>query len=79
MAKDPIMLERITVSPNICHGQPCVRGMRWPVVVILDMLMAGMTSEEVIEEHPELEYEDITASLAYARMASEGSALRFVA
>ena len=47
-------LERITINPEICHGKPCVRGMRWSVEVILDMLGSDMTIEEILEDHPEL-------------------------
>jgi uncharacterized protein (DUF433 family) len=56
-------LERITINPEICHGKPCVRGMRWPVEVILDMLGSDMTIEEILEDHPELERADILACL----------------
>ena len=58
-------LERISIDPEVCHGKPCIRGMRWPVEVILDMLGSGMSTEEIIENHPELEKEDILASLGY--------------
>jgi uncharacterized protein (DUF433 family) len=61
-------LERITINPEICHGKPCIRGMRWPVEIILDLLSSGMTTEEVLEDHPELEREDILASLNYAKL-----------
>ena len=59
-------LERITIDPEICHGKPCIRGMRWPVIVLLDLLGSGMTYEEVLEDHPELEIEDIYAAINYA-------------
>lgn len=72
-------LERITISPNICHGKPCIRGMRWPVEVVLDMLASGMTSEEILKDHSELEKEDILASLSYAKLLSSGRALKDVA
>ncbi len=65
-------IERITIDPLICHGKPVVRGMRWPVEVVLDMLSAGMSSQEIIEDHPELENEDIIACLTYARLAVSG-------
>lgn len=61
-------LDRITISPDICHGKPCVRGMRWPVEVIIDLLGSAMTMEEVLSDHPELEREDIIACLSYARL-----------
>lgn len=57
---------RITLDPEICHGKPCVRGMRWPVEVILDMLGAGMSPEAIVRDHPELEKEDIFACISYA-------------
>ena len=65
-------LERITIDPSICHGKPIVRGMRWPVEVILDMLSSGMTIEQIIEDHPELEREDIIACLNFARISVSG-------
>jgi uncharacterized protein (DUF433 family) len=59
------LLKRITIDQEICHGKPCVRGMRWPVEVIIDLLGSGMTNEEILEDHPELEKEDILASLNF--------------
>lgn len=73
------LLERITIDPQICHGKPCIRGMRWPVEVIIDMLGSGMTVPEIIEEHPELEKEDIQAALNYAKLVVSGHSLRDVA
>lgn len=72
-------LERITINPQICHGKPCIRGMRWPVEVILDLLSSGMTTEEILEDHPELEREDILASLHYAKLLLSGKNLKEVA
>lgn len=59
------LLKRITIDQEICHGKPCIRGMRWPVEVIIDMLGSGMTNEEILEDHPELEKEDILACLNF--------------
>lgn len=67
-------VNRITIDPAICHGKPIIRGMRWPVAVVLDMLGAGMTIEQILADHPELEREDITASLQYARLSVSGEA-----
>ena len=72
-------LDRITVDPNICHGKPCIRGMRWPVVVILGLLEGGMTVKEILEDHPELEEQDISASLQYARLSVSGISKDLVA
>lgn len=65
-------LERIIIDPAICHGKPCIRGMRWPVEVIIDMLGSGMSIDEILEDHPELEREDILASLSYAKLLVSG-------
>ncbi|MCP1381839.1 DUF433 domain-containing protein [Runella salmonicolor] len=69
-------LERITIDPELCHGKPCVRGMRWSVEVIIDMLGAGMSFDEIVEDHPELEQEDILACLNYAKLLVSGRSLR---
>lgn len=65
-------LERITIDPTICHGKACVRGMRWPVEVVIDMLGSGMSIDEITSDHPELEKEDILACLSYARLLISG-------
>jgi uncharacterized protein (DUF433 family) len=65
-------LERITIDPAVCHGKPCIRGMRWPVEVVMDMLGSGMSINEILEDHPELEREDILASLNYAKLLVSG-------
>lgn len=72
-------LERITIDPEICHGKPCIRGMRWPVEVILDLLGSEMTIEEILEDHPELEKEDIIACLNYARLLVSGQLVKSAA
>jgi len=60
-------LERITINSNICHGKACIRHMRWPVEVVIDLIASGMPFDEIIADHPELEKEDILASLSYAK------------
>ncbi len=60
------LLKRITVNPDICFGKPTVRGMRYPVELILDLLSSGMTNEEILADYPSLEEEDIHACLAFA-------------
>jgi len=73
------LIKRITIDPEICHGKPCIRGMRWPVEVIIDMLGSGMTTDEILEDHPELEKEDILASLKFARLYLSGHSIKGVA
>jgi uncharacterized protein (DUF433 family) len=60
------LLKRITLDPEICHGKPVIRGMRYPVELILDLLSAGMTHTEILNDYPSLEEDDILACLAYA-------------
>lgn len=72
-------LDRITIDSEICHGKPCIRGMRWPVEVIIDMLGSGMSIEEILEDHKELEKEDILASLNFARLYLSGHSIKDVA
>lgn len=73
------LLNRITIDSQICHGKPCVRGMRWPVEVVIDMLGSGMSIEEILDDHPELEKEDIFASLQYAKLSLSGHNIKEVA
>jgi uncharacterized protein (DUF433 family) len=61
------LLDRITVDPAQCGGRPCIRGMRIRVIDILDMLAAGLSFEQILADYPDLEREDITAALRYAR------------
>jgi uncharacterized protein (DUF433 family) len=58
--------ERITANPAQCGGRPCIRGMRIRVVDVLDLLAAGLTQKQVLEELPDLEPFDIEAALKYA-------------
>jgi uncharacterized protein (DUF433 family) len=59
-------LDRITVNPNVCLGQPTIRGMRITVSVILKMLAAGESVQDVLEAYPELEAEDVHQAIQYA-------------
>jgi uncharacterized protein (DUF433 family) len=60
------LINRITINPDICHGKPSIRNMRYPVEMILDLLSAGMTHNEILADYPALEDDDIKACLAYA-------------
>jgi len=67
-------LDRITVDPEICLGQPTIRGMRITVSVIVRLIASGMTKAEIIKAYPELEEEDITQALRYAAWLSSEKA-----
>lgn len=67
MGRDmPNLLERITINPEQCGGRPCIRGMRIRVVDVLDLFAAGLNAEQILEEMPDLEMEDLQAALQYA-------------
>jgi len=58
--------QRIQSNPDVCHGKACVRGTRILVSVVLDNLAEGLTPEEIVEEYPPLELDDVRAAVAYA-------------
>lgn len=65
-------LQRITLDPGVCHGQPTVRGLRYPVESLLDLLASGMTFDEVLGDFPDLESEDLLAVLEFAALTIGG-------
>ena len=60
------MSDRITIDPAVCHGKPCIRGLRYPVETVLEWLASGMTTDEILSDYEDLERDDILAALAYA-------------
>lgn len=70
------LLERISTTPSICHGKPCIRGLRYPVDMILELLSSGMSSEAILADYEDLEREDILAVLAFAARLSRVKHLR---
>ena len=66
-----IFIQRITLDPNICHGKPCIRGLRYPVEFILELLSSGMTTEEILADYDDLESDDILATLLFAARLSQ--------
>ena len=64
------LISRITIDPGICHGKPCIRGLRYTAESILELLSSGMTTDEILLDYPDLEREDIRATLAYATRVS---------
>lgn len=68
-------LTRITMDPHVCGGQPCVRGMRIPVALVLRHLASGETPQQIVEEYPELEPDDVLECLRYAAWLASGRSL----
>jgi uncharacterized protein (DUF433 family) len=60
------LLAKITINPRQCGGRPCIRGMRIRVSDVLDLFVAGLSAEEILEEMPDLEADDLKAALMYA-------------
>ena len=56
----------ITINPDICHGKPCIRGLRYPVESVLEWLASGMTVDDILSDYEDLNREDILAVLSYA-------------
>lgn len=65
------LLKRITVDPNICHGKPCLRGLRYPVETILELLASNMSHDEILEDYTDLELADLQACLLFAAELSK--------
>ncbi|NJM38082.1 MAG: DUF433 domain-containing protein [Akkermansiaceae bacterium] len=68
MAED--LLKRITTSPEICHGKPCIRGLRYPVEFLLELLSGETSEADILVDYPDLEAEDLRAVHAYAARLS---------
>lgn len=60
------LLNRITINPDICHGKPTIRGLRYPVESMLELMASGMTIENLLADYPDLQREDFLACLNYA-------------
>lgn len=73
------LIDRITIDPQICHGKPCVRGLRYPVEVLLELLSSGMTHAEILADYDDLEPEDLLAVLAFAARLARTKSMSAVA
>lgn len=65
------LLTRITMDPQICHGKPVIRGLRYPVEVMLELLSSGMSFDDLVADYPDLERDDLRAVLAFAARLSQ--------
>ncbi|MEM8528248.1 MAG: DUF433 domain-containing protein [Bacteroidota bacterium] len=72
------LLERITLNPEVCFGKPTIRNMRYPVAFVLDLLSAGMSKAEIIEDYPDIEEEDIYACLSFASRLMSVKSIQYV-
>lgn len=68
---DSSILQRITINSDICHGKPCIRGLRYPVELLLELLSSGMSHAEILEDYEDLEEEDILSVLLFAARLSQ--------
>ena len=73
------LLSRITVDANICHGKPCIRGLRYPVELLLELLSSGMTVAQILADYADLEADDVRAACAYAARLSRVNCVEPVA
>ena len=78
MSKEQL-LSRITVDPNICHGKPCIRGLRYPVEFLLELMSGDMTEKQILADYPDLEAADLRAAIAYAARLSRIKSIEPVA
>lgn len=65
------LLDRIVIDPAICHGKPTLRGLRYPVETILELLSSGMTADDILSDYEDLERDDILAACAYAARVTQ--------
>lgn len=73
------LLNRITINPNICHGKPTIRGLRYPVENMLELLASGMTIDELLTDYPDLEREDFLACLEFAARVTQVKSIHRIA
>jgi len=62
--------DRITINPELCHGKPCIRGLRYPVESLLELMAGGMSIDEILDDYEDLERDDLLAALSYAARLS---------
>ena len=73
------LLSRITMDASICHGKPCIRGLRYPVEFLLELLSGDMTTQQILADYPDLEADDLRAAIAYAARLSRIKSIEPVA
>jgi uncharacterized protein (DUF433 family) len=76
---EPSLMARITVDPAVCHGKPCVRGLRYPVESLLGLFAGGMSADEILADYEDLEPDDLRACFLWATRLAEVKSLRVFA
>jgi len=71
--------DRITIDADICHGKPCIRGMRYPVENVLEWLASGMSIDDILSDYKDLERDDILSTLAYAARLAHIKSMKAIA
>lgn len=77
--KQTSLLSRITRKPDICHGKPTVRGLRYSVDMLLELMASGMTHQEILDDYTDLEIDDLLACLEYAARLTQTKSFQHVA
>lgn len=72
------LLKRITIDPNICHGKPSIRGLRYPVEMLLELLSSNMSIEDILEDYEDLEHDDLLAAIAFGAQLSRVKRMQLV-
>jgi uncharacterized protein (DUF433 family) len=70
------LFQRITINPNICHGKPTIRGLRYPVVNLLELMASGMTNQEILDDYEDLEEADLQACLIFEEVMKNQETIR---
>ena len=73
------LLSRITIERDICHGKPTIRGLRYPVENMLELMASGMTTDELLQDYPDLEREDFLACIEYAAKLAHLKSIYWIA
>ena len=73
------LISRITIHPYICHGKPTIRGLRYPVETMLELLASGMSIEDLLADYPDLEKDDFLACLEYASKLAQVKSIHKIA
>jgi uncharacterized protein (DUF433 family) len=72
------LLKRITIDPRICHGKPCIRGLRYPVATLLELMSSRMSHEQILADYEDLERDDLLTALACGARVSDAKRVALV-